>query len=670
MTDFWARQPPDDAWVLFNIFTAPAGWGTGPTAADQIFISTGVNAGQWLPYILYGTRAQRLASGPYTPANLGLRWFETDTSQLWERTPTNWQCLTDYPSVVTVAAPSGGNDAALFTTLSAIFTKIVLGPGTYRLDTSFEPPNGFTLEGVSRETVILDSHVPLSGISGAIQRNPVYGNILTTLAAANVRGTRVLSTHAAIAPGTTIKLNAPAGQYYGGIYTVITCTGGSDPYTITVDRPIYWTLSSGSNVENVISYPQNITLRNFTMIATVDTSRFIELVGSAYGVVENVKFDTTGLHTGAVALSFDNFGNHNRGEHLEIVGAYDNVNMGIRSEGGGEFVQLLDIVMHCNKSTNAGVVIFIDSNYAPTIDLVNGTGAVGQLVSIGLEGIAGEPTRAACISQVRGSCIDYLIHLTSAENTRIDNCAGIDSVFGLYLDTLCSGTTLTNSQFLRGAYGVETRATSGDLYLDNVLFDGQNTRGINGLAGNFSCNGNNVQILNNSAGYSIVANNGNRICLKNSRIEAPAPSTATPIAQAIGSSVELDNCQVVAVTNGTAGAGVLKVKNTTFTAATHCINMSGGGGAFYNQGGIILLGGGDIAIAGGSYNSKGTIALNGAAAVTYNFPAIIATDIIRTYRQTLAGTPAAYQTVINPGVGIVLTGIALDTSTIALEIAA
>src|SRR4030067_2567148 len=65
--NIFIRQPPDNAWILFDLATistvairqppnnqwvnftigSPTGWMAGPTAAYQLFISTGVGAGSW-----------------------------------------------------------------------------------------------------------------------------------------------------------------------------------------------------------------------------------------------------------------------------------------------------------------------------------------------------------------------------------------------------------------------------------------------------------------------------------------------------------------------------------------------------------------------------------------------------------------------------------------------
>jgi hypothetical protein len=57
-------------------------WPPGPTAAGQIFVSTGPGIGVWGSRTLSGTRAQRLA---YTSAaaELGAFWIETDTLEVW-----------------------------------------------------------------------------------------------------------------------------------------------------------------------------------------------------------------------------------------------------------------------------------------------------------------------------------------------------------------------------------------------------------------------------------------------------------------------------------------------------------------------------------------------------------------------------------------------------------
>jgi hypothetical protein len=67
--------------------------------------------------------------------------------------------------------------------------------------------------------------------------------------------------------------------------------------------------------------------------------------------------------------------------------------------------------------------------------------------------------------------------------------------------------------------------------------------------------------------------------------------------------------------------------------------------------------------------SRGTLTLNGAAAVTYAFPDITANNTVRVRLVAVAGTQGLTPTfVISPGVGVVATGSALDLSTWALEI--
>lgn len=66
--------------------------------------------------------------------------------------------------------------------------------------------------------------------------------------------------------------------------------------------------------------------------------------------------------------------------------------------------------------------------------------------------------------------------------------------------------------------------------------------------------------------------------------------------------------------------------------------------------------------------SRGSIALNEATPVTYAFPDIKAGDSVKVTRSVAAGTPAEFTAAVSAGVGVVLTGAAGDTSTIAVEI--
>lgn len=125
--------------------------------------------------------------------------------------------------------------------------------------------------------------------------------------------------------------------------------------------------------------------------------------------------------------------------------------------------------------------------------------------------------------------------------------------------------------------------------------------------------------------------------------------------------------------------GVLEHTDTTLTGFNGFNAGSGAGGAGHTGDGTIRARGcyindghfNDVAYpfygADGPRNI-GTAQLNGATPVTYAFADIKAGDNVSARRTAFAGTPGHYTATISAGVGVVLTGTALDTSTITVEI--
>jgi len=194
--------------------------------------------------------------------------------------------------------------------------------GTYYTTSYVLLPSNLVIWGSASATMKLN----LPGTFGSIEAAFVAyviddGSVpATTIASANTVGTNTVSAAASVPVGTWVQIGnalpAPQLLFRSGVYKVTAVSGGG-PFTLTLDRPVVWTLVMNDIVQPVISawnatyaptvhdIPHDIFLCGNGMLISGTSQRFIEFDGSRHCVVQDFRLDSSLGSATAMWMSID-----------------------------------------------------------------------------------------------------------------------------------------------------------------------------------------------------------------------------------------------------------------------------------------------------------------------------------------------------------------------------
>lgn len=303
-----------------------------------------------------------------------------------------------FPAVV---RPSGDDDAPAILAALASGRDVQLAAGAYNLETQLllSAYSGRTIRGAGRTQTIITCTVPVGG--GGAENAAIYATLanqgaLLTLAANPTKGSRTftVTTTTNLAVGARVLLADQAN--FSQTFEVLTITGSSNPYTVTVDREIRYSFTTSTSSASKVVCPTEITLADFTLLAAQTNTRGIEL--------------TTAIRC--------------RLERLAIRGKFG---WGASFDVGGlENVMLEPVVV--GDPTVMGVGLALESQIGPRIisPHVEGVGtATGAAAGIYVYaasggGIEGEGFVDSCTGT--GILVDYLSGSQASDGFGIEGC--------------------------------------------------------------------------------------------------------------------------------------------------------------------------------------------------------------------------------------------------------
>ena len=223
----------------------------------------------------------------------------------------------DYAFVNVVTAfgvdPTGSVDAgapitAALATLTAKGQAAWIPAGTYLIATPINPPNGSIVWADSAATFKSNQAATGQNASCILYRVPTplaTPNVGTIHTPPVVGATSVVVDLATSKPviGNWIQLGYPgAGINNAQVFKVVSVTGSSSPYTVTLDRPILYPFTSGSNattgslVQEFSAIPQDIRWYGNGCTFTGTGDLYIELLAAWKCLIADVNMNTSGGH--------------------------------------------------------------------------------------------------------------------------------------------------------------------------------------------------------------------------------------------------------------------------------------------------------------------------------------------------------------------------------------
>jgi hypothetical protein len=612
------------------------GWIPGPTNWNQIFVSTGINMGAWVPQTIY-------AFGP--------------------------------------ARTDGGDDATRWNAFLALIpdnSKVVWIRDTYHFKTPGNLRSRIVIDG--NNSIIVSTITP--GGLGSITQCPFFTSEpatltgATTLHLANTVGTAVVNSVADVPIGTTIRLASVGVAHQRMYFRVIDNAAGGGGFNLTLDRAVKRQFAPADLVQPCRTW-DDIHIENFTLTGTGD--RLIEIVAGLRCYTRNIKLLPSSGMVSDIAMSFD-------------LGCYDCWGIDPFARGDGAPSSCHGIALEGAESSGyvrADVARF--PNYAQitllgTIDCVLDHCKGHDSGSVTANGLALTSDLAA-LPCLNTTIVGGGYYSNAASNINIANAIGTrffgsDASYcssaggaGVLLSPLGGGVVDKTEFFGLTANGCTNDGIIVASGVTRTNFKGgsaeNNTNvGLSIASANVSLEG--FGFKNNVVG-DITTSGACVVTFVDLEIGSATASwvgiTTSSTTRVKGKNLTIHHN--AASQYGVINYGVFEVDGvdadgTNIATATVYYGQNNSSlrrkGEFKTTGGTPITGGGSA-----KYNI-GQIALTGAAAVTYSFPDITALDPIQVRTTALGGTPSDYQAVPSAGVGVILTAVALNTSTVEVTI--
>jgi hypothetical protein len=573
--------------------------------------------------------------------------------------------------------------AGAATAAAAMGIRVVLGPGTWRCDTVQQLSRGLVLDALPGASIVSTltptpggGHLRSVFSYDRIGELPAGGTELAETATAGSTlvefvGLAGVATVADLV-GQEVLITAIDPNFMNqGQAFVIEAASGTGPYAILLDRPVLFAFPAGSGVRRGLR-AKNIHLHGHGAPISGTGDRAITLV-SAWGSHAD-DWNIDGSQFSEYNCSFD-------------TGSYASGYERIHVENGHVTALALEACENCWQADCT-----VESN-AP----------VGPDPGIIIQ--------AAYNTQIR--------------NARASGCT-TGMHIGYYIDTVGShGITIEGGSFNGNGIGVDVRGGTQDVDLYGVDVSFNTSHGVRVLAetaptrvpgrvrlhggrlrfnggagllvdGGLACRMEDVYTEENGIGASFVTNGGSLESNGCHHLESNTnPPQSVYQVTAVGSVLRVENCRIQSTNTGfpnvfVLSGGELSLRGiecdmvassgsivTQFSGQLAFEDVRNVGASIVN--GIVSVGGttrrGPLAnlsntstpftFAGGQ-PSFGQIVLNGAGtAQTFPFTDAKASDLVADAgRKVLGGAAGFYTTTVNPGVGVVIQGVAGDTSTV------
>ncbi len=547
---------------------------------------------------------------------------------------------------------------------------IVLRPGTWYCKSAHSVPNGLQLKGSPGVTII--STMTFTGTQRAVfHRQPVISAPNTTLAANNTPGATTLSTVATVAVGTTIRVQILTGLRVR--YFSVLAVSGSGPYTLTLDRPCLDQFSTGDLVD-AADQTKDIKILGGGMKITGTGDRAFELWGALRCHVEDVHVvPDSGSFTDVIA-SFD------LGNRLSFWNRCSADGGGISTDGfaieGGEHSAIIDCYVRRLKTDTAGAAYHVSNANGCSIVRCHATdcnfGAFIGTQGDNLGGLDNSVIGGSYYGNIRGVSVGHgkrthIIGVSSCNNSLY----GIEVTQSqIALDTLISNCFASNNT--QAGFNVE--AGNKRTVISNCS---ANNNGGSSFRILDECDLVNVRADGGTLAM-VVSGLGASSVVRVRNFEFTSTSTWAGV-QVTGSSagrVMLDGGKLTTTGTGSIGvqhlsANVVVLSDVEGSGGSGSYGYAGVSGATLRRHGRVDFSGYPTAISidAAGYSNIGTVTLNGASAVDYNFADIKATDPVRLTRKTAGGTPGPSPTfVVTAGTKVAVTGTSGDTSVYEIQI--
>ncbi len=556
--------------------------------------------------------------------------------------------------------PSGTDDAPRLLQIltGAAYNSIVyFRPGTYHFDTVIQMPSGTHIVA-NKNVQIIASYVPTG--TGDPNRSVFYAippnsTKTTTLSSDTIIGSNTIS----VASASSFTIGDEIAIFETNLLASYFITNIVSN-TITLDRKIVQLFSSGSTVIDRIS-PKDIFIEGNGMRVSGTFDAIVEFstafnchisgisgvatsgssgdvgynldVGSRFCSIIDCSFDGKGVFS--QCLHFESTENC-YGRQLELKGG---LNSGILITAGFGNTLINTI---CRENVVGFNLSTAKSNYgARSLTLLNcqafGNSGIGFDINYGQKiffiGCESRYNSGSGIAVNTGSS-DIVIDSCNTSN----NQNGIITVSGT-TNTLISNTISNNNS----SYGFDLE---GSALLNNVTSSECSSGGIACINVKSQIQNAKLSSTSGSLWFGLRTESGGSFSGNNIQIDM---SNGTKIAVSYTSTAYsyLSNVKSSGGTYGwlsTAG-GLRRGPNVDFSSASTPFDISLGGTL-----------------------SFGTLTLNGASNVDLSFPDTKSTDRPRARRTSLSGTPGHFICTPVAGVGIRISGVALDTSTVEVDL--
>jgi hypothetical protein len=233
----------------------------------------------------------------------------------------------------TGTSADAANIQAALTAMAGI-GEVRLKAGTYVITSTLSVPKKTRLYGVPGKTILNSTMTPSGDVNQAITSALAGVAMLgtTTVNGSNTRGastvTAASTAGGALPVGTAsyyranptdvrIRDNVSGSGFQGSLYRVISVSGAG-PYTVTLDRPVWWQWGAGDALEVMGNVNEDVHIAGITYTGT--STRLLEHIGVRRHLIEECRFVADEGWATDIVASFDTNGYDNEFRKCEFFG--------------------------------------------------------------------------------------------------------------------------------------------------------------------------------------------------------------------------------------------------------------------------------------------------------------------------------------------------------------
>ncbi len=564
------------------------------------------------------------------------------------------------------------------------------------LATGLYLPNGCTIIGTSGTSVVQTITPTGSALETCFAATFTVSGNVSTLTTGAVKGSRTIVVTGT--PGFAIGDYILVSELLvtgirAAIYKVRNLTGVG-PYTITVDRPILFNFVTSDTVQKCTP-AKDIRIIGNGMRVSGAGARLVELYGAINCEVSDLIGDASGCTERALSIDVGSYNCHVKRCHFdngagscpigssfestEACSMEDCVAIGFTQNGHfmqdaqmSSFDRCWSYVCGSGFSVSTGAGGVLGSNDNTVTDcfasgcsstgfvLANGSsrnafaGCVASYNPQGFSLQAGTTlaSNSFCGCKATGNTVAGILVGANSVGTLVDSFSAEDNSVGVRVDVGARGSRFINLAVYRST---STGCTLSDeaAFTGGAIVDCPIGVAVTGLPAAAVVRFRDLEITSTASGWSGVQ-----------------------VANSSAGRVIIDGCRITTTGTGSIAvqhlvASVVVVSDTEGSGGAGSYGYAGVSGSTLRRSGRVDFSGYPTAflIDGAGYSNIGTLTLNGASAVNYNFTDIKATDPVRLTRKTAGGTAGPSPTfVITAGTKVAVTGTAADTSVYEIQI--